>query len=229
MARPVKHDGGLLKHEGSKFWWMQYRDKSGKRQRKSIGTQDWNEGQQRLRGECLQARDKTSLSSLRRGQCLAVSEWADFYLENFSRPPLRAASTHEANRRAVKHISKVFGDVRLADLSADDIELYLRQRLRARVLTRTRALNFLHFDQAAAASIICFWSVWMSRDLKAGCWCVYFLAKKCDQVETRRAARITSPFGQLRVGCAALRAKSLEGSQQQGAVGGHGEDWLFGD
>ena len=29
MARPVKHDGGLYKREGSKIWWMRYRDKDG--------------------------------------------------------------------------------------------------------------------------------------------------------------------------------------------------------
>lgn len=137
MARPVKHDGGLFRREGSKFWWMEYRDKSGKRQRESTGTEDWNEGQQRLR-ERLQARDNNTLSSLRRGQGVTMSEWADFFMENFSRPPLRAEKTHIVNQRAIKHISKAFGDVKLPDLSADDIEMYLRQRLKARVPSRTR-------------------------------------------------------------------------------------------
>lgn len=54
MARPIKHDGGLYKRQGSAIWWMQYRDKSGIRQRESTGAEDWNEAQQSLR-ERLQA------------------------------------------------------------------------------------------------------------------------------------------------------------------------------
>src|ERR1035437_4488541 len=29
LAGPVKHDGSLYKREGSKIWWMRYRDKDG--------------------------------------------------------------------------------------------------------------------------------------------------------------------------------------------------------
>ena len=46
MARPIKHDGGLFKRTESTVWWMQYRDKTGQRQRESTGTEDWNEAQQ---------------------------------------------------------------------------------------------------------------------------------------------------------------------------------------
>ena len=56
MARPIKHDGGLFKRTGSTVWWMQYRDKTGQRQRESTGTEDWNEAQRVLR-ERLEARD----------------------------------------------------------------------------------------------------------------------------------------------------------------------------
>ncbi len=136
MARPIKHDGGLFKRTGSKVWWMQYRDKAGERQRESTGTEDWNEAQQRLR-ERLQARDNNSLSSLRRGQELAFGEWADFYLENFSRPPFRALKTHEVNQRGLKHLRAVFEKTKLAELTADDIEMYLRKRLKQRVTIKT--------------------------------------------------------------------------------------------
>ena len=67
MARPVKHDGGLYKRSESKVWWMQYRDKSGQRQRESTGTEDWDEAQRILR-ERLQARDNNTLPSMRRGR-----------------------------------------------------------------------------------------------------------------------------------------------------------------
>jgi hypothetical protein len=81
----------LYKREGSKIWWMRYRDKDGIRQRESTLTEDWDEAQKRLR-ERLQARDNNTLPALRRGQDLTFGEWSDFYLENFSRPPFRARS-----------------------------------------------------------------------------------------------------------------------------------------
>jgi integrase len=138
MARPIKHDGGLFKRTGSKIWWMQYRDKAGERQRESTGSEDWNEAQQRLR-ERLQSRDNNSLSSLRRGQELTFEEWADFYLETFSKPPFRAPKTHEANRRGLKHLTNAFGKIKLAELTADNIEMYLRTRLKQRLVIKTRA------------------------------------------------------------------------------------------
>ena len=137
MARPVKHDGGLYKRKGSNVWWMQYRDKDGIRQRETTGTEDWNEAQQRLR-ERLQARDNNTLPALRRGQDLTFGEWSDFYLENFSKPPFRALKTHEVNQRALKHLRNVFESTRLANLTADDIEMYLRQRLKQRARVKTK-------------------------------------------------------------------------------------------
>ena len=138
LARPVKHDGGLYKREGSKIWWMRYRDKDGIRQRESTLTEDWDEAQKRLR-ERLQARDNNTLPALRRGQDLTFGEWADFYLENFSRPPFRAQKTHEVNQRALKHLRKMFENTKLAELTADDIEMYLRKRLKQRALVKTKA------------------------------------------------------------------------------------------
>ena len=138
MARPVKHDGGLYKREGSKIWWMRYRDKDGVRQRESTLTEDWDEAQKRLR-ERLQARDNNTLPALRRGQDLTFGEWSDFYLENFSRPPFRAQKTHEVNQRALKHLRKMFESTKLAELTADEIEMYLRRRLKQRALVKTKA------------------------------------------------------------------------------------------
>jgi len=116
---------------------MHYRDRAGVRQRESTGTDDWDKAQQRLR-ERLQARDNNTLSSLRRGQDLAFGEWADFYLENFSKPPFRALKTHEVNQRALKHLRVTFEGIKLGDLTADEIEEYLRDRLTQRVVIQTR-------------------------------------------------------------------------------------------
>ena len=136
MARPVKHDGGLYKREGSKIWWMRYRDKDGVRRRESTLTEDWTEAQKCLR-ERLQARDNNTLPALRRGQDLNFGEWSDFYLENFSKPPFRAPKTHEVNGRALKHLRAVFETTKLAELTADAIEEYLRRRLKQRVVVKT--------------------------------------------------------------------------------------------
>ena len=74
----------------------------------------------------MQARDNNTLPALRRGQDLTFGEWADFYLENFSRPPFRAQKTHEINERALKHLRGMFENTKLANVNADDIETYLR-------------------------------------------------------------------------------------------------------
>jgi hypothetical protein len=49
-----------------------------------------------------------------------------FFMENYSKPPIRAAKTHEANQRAMMHLQATFGSWRLVDVTADDIEQYLR-------------------------------------------------------------------------------------------------------
>jgi integrase len=93
--------------------------------------------QKRLR-ERLQARDNNTLPALRRGQDLAFGEWADFYRESFSRPPFGAQKTHEVNQRALKHLRKMFESTKLAELTVDDIEMYLRKRLKHRALVKTK-------------------------------------------------------------------------------------------
>jgi integrase len=137
MSRPRKHDGVVYRRSGSQFWWMRYRDRDGTRRQESTGTSDWKEAQKRLR-ERLQARDDNVLDTLRRGEHLAFQEWGAVFLENYSKPPLRSAKTHEANVRCIGHVSQAFGQVKLADLSADSVEAYLRQRLRQRVRRKAR-------------------------------------------------------------------------------------------
>jgi integrase len=137
LARPVKHDGSLYKRDESKVWWMHYRDKGGVRRRESTLSEDWGEAQKCLRDR-LQARDNNTLPALRRGQDLTFGEWADFYLENFSRPPFRALKTHEVNQRALKHLRKMFENTKLAELTADDIEMYLRGRLKQHVMVKAK-------------------------------------------------------------------------------------------
>ena len=137
MARPSKHDGVVYRRDDSKIWWMRYRDKSGGRHLESTGTEDWDEAQRRLR-ERLQARDNRTLEVVRRGEQLTFQDWADSFMENYSKPPIRAQKTHEANERAMKHLRATFGSWRLVDVTPDDIEQYLRARLKKRARVKTK-------------------------------------------------------------------------------------------
>jgi len=136
MARPSKHDGVVYRRDGTQFWWMRYRDRSGKRCQEPTGTADWDEAQKRLR-ERLQARDEDILEIVRKGEHLTFAEWAEFFLENYSKPPMRMPKTHDANMRATKHLKAAFGTHKLASVSADDVEMYLRRRLQQRVKWKT--------------------------------------------------------------------------------------------
>jgi hypothetical protein len=76
---------------------------------------------------------------------MGFEQWVDFFLENYSKPPIRADKTHNANMRASKHLKGAFQGCKLADLTADGIELYLRKRLRDRVRVKTTA-GFIERD-----------------------------------------------------------------------------------
>jgi integrase len=51
---------------------------------------------------------------------------------------VRAEKTHEANERCIKHLKPAFGTSRLVDITADSIDLYLRERLRQRVRIKVK-------------------------------------------------------------------------------------------
>ena len=137
MPRARKYDGVVYRRAGTEFWWIRYRDRKGIAHRESSQTADWEEANKRLR-ERLLARDANLLEVVRKGETLTFGQWADFFLENYSKPPMRAEKTHEANQRCAKHLKAAFGASTLADLTADSIELYLRERLRQRVRVKAK-------------------------------------------------------------------------------------------
>ena len=137
MSRARKYDGIVYRRAGTEIWWIRYRDRKGIARRESSQTADWQEANKRLR-ERLQARDENLLEGTRKGETLAFEQWADFFLENYSKPPVRAAKTHEANERCTKHLKAAFGESRLVDITADSIDLYLRERLRQRVSIKAK-------------------------------------------------------------------------------------------
>ena len=149
MARPKKHDGVLYRR--GRFWWMRYRDRDGTRRLESTGTTDWQEAQTRLR-ERLQARDENVLAVVRRGQQLTFHEWADFFLEHYSQPPFRSRKTHAANQNALKQLKPVFGAQRLSAIGAEDVEEYLRRRLRQPKRVRTR-LGYRELGRVKPATV----------------------------------------------------------------------------
>jgi integrase len=137
MPRARKYDGVVYERAGTEFWWIRYRDSKGVVRRESSQTVDWQEANKRLRDR-LRARDENRLEIVQKGEALSFGQWADFFLENHSKPPVRAVKTHKANERCVKHLKAAFLASRLVDLTADSIELYLRERLRQRVRIKVR-------------------------------------------------------------------------------------------
>jgi integrase len=137
MARPLEQDGAVYQRQGTNFWWMRYRDRNGILRKESTGVKDWQAANKKLR-ERLRARDGNILEIVRRGEALNFGQWADFFLENYSKPPIREQKTHNANQRATKHLRIAFGTHKLFDVTADDIELFLRERLRQRIRTKTK-------------------------------------------------------------------------------------------
>ena len=108
MPRARKYDGVVYRRTGTQIWWIRYRDRKGVARRESSQTADWQEANKKLR-ERLQARDANLLEVIRKGETLTYGQWADFFLENYSKPPMRAEGTHEANERCIKHLKAAFG------------------------------------------------------------------------------------------------------------------------
>ncbi len=132
MSKPRKQDGVVYSRKDGKILWIRYRDRIGKPCRESTQTEDWQEANRKLR-ERLLARDGNLLEAIRKGEALGFGEWVDSFLENYSRPPIRAHKTHEANMRCAIHLKAAFPGRRLVEITADAIEDYLRNRLRQRV------------------------------------------------------------------------------------------------
>ena len=132
MSKERKQDGVVYSRKDGKVLWIRYRDRNGKRCRESTHTEDWHEANRKLR-ERLHARDGNLLEVVRKGEALDFGEWVDSFLDNYTRPPLRANKTHEANMRCANHLKAAFPGRKLVDITADAIEDYLRQRVRVKL------------------------------------------------------------------------------------------------
>jgi integrase len=130
---------------------MCYSDRDGKRIRESTLTENWQEAHQKLR-ERLLARDGQVLEIVKKGEQLDFVQWMDFFLENYSKPPFRSCKTHVANLRVAKHLRNAFRSRKLAGLTANEIEWYLRKRLRDRVRIKTVA-GFVERQELKPATV----------------------------------------------------------------------------
>jgi integrase len=138
MSKPRRQDGVVYPRKDGKILWIRYWDRNGKPRRESSHTADWDEANRKLR-ERLQARDGNLLEVIRKGESLNFGEWADTFLKNYSKPPMRAAKTHGAHIRCINHLKSAFVSRRLVELTADAIEQYLRDRLAQRVRIRLKS------------------------------------------------------------------------------------------
>ena len=77
----------------------------------------------------LVARDEGLLPSAAPDGGITFNEWADWFLENRSKPPFRRENTHRLNLGALKFLRPRFGENRLSDITVEDIEAYLIKRL----------------------------------------------------------------------------------------------------
>jgi integrase len=135
MSKPKKRDGAVYARSDGEVLWIRYWDRNGKAHRESTHTVDWDEANRKLR-ERLQARDGNLLEVIRKGEALNFGDWVDSFLKSYSKPPIRAAKTHEVNIRCATHLKAAFESRKLVDLTADVIEQYLRDRLEQRVRVR---------------------------------------------------------------------------------------------
>jgi hypothetical protein len=127
-GRPRNSNGAVFRRDGSSNWWIRYRDDEGRIRRESTRFKDQEEAEKLLR-ERLQARDHGALRALLQGNALTLNEWADWFLENRSRPPFRAMKPHLENLNALKFLRPAFGCMRLTEISSDAIEEYILRRL----------------------------------------------------------------------------------------------------
>ena len=127
-GRPRNTAGSLYLRRNSRVWWMSYREQNGRWRQTSTGQREKGEAAKVLRKR-LVARDEGLLASAAPGGEIRFNEWADWFLENRSKPPFRSEKTHLQNLGTLKFLRPRFGKQRLSDITVEDIESYLMTRL----------------------------------------------------------------------------------------------------
>jgi integrase len=150
-GRPRNARGTVYQRTGSALWWVRYRDRAGRIMKESTGTTDREEAERFLRDR-LDARDEGKLPVLLASKNLIFDTFADWFLENKSRPPSRAEKTHSANLNALKFLRPAFGSLRLSDITPEAIEDYLGHRLCSKRRIHTK-FGVVHRDLLKPATV----------------------------------------------------------------------------
>ena len=127
-GRPRNTSGSLYSRRDSRLWWMSYRDHNGKFRQESTGEREKGEAEKVLRKR-LVARDEGLLPSASPDGGITFNQWADWFLENRSQPPFRSESNHQLNLSVLKFLRPRFGKHKLANITPEEIEAYLMNRL----------------------------------------------------------------------------------------------------
>ena len=136
-GRPRNTGGSLYRRRDSSVWWMSYRDQEGRFKQESTGEKSRDEAEKVMRKR-LVARDEGLLPSASPDGAITFDEWSDWFLENRSKPPFRSEKTHQQNLGALKFLRPRFGKTNLQDITSEDIEAYLMQRLNTGKRVRTK-------------------------------------------------------------------------------------------
>ena len=127
-GRPRKTFGAVYSRKNSVFWWIRYRDRDGHIVKESAGTTEREDAERFLRDR-LSARDEGKLPAILSSKNLTFGEWADWFLDNRSKPPYRSQKTHHQNTNAVKMLRPVLGAYRLSEITSEAVEGYIEHRL----------------------------------------------------------------------------------------------------
>ena len=137
-GRPRNTSGSLYLRRDSRVWWMSYRDHNGRLRQESTGRKEKGEAEKVLHKR-LVACDEGLLPSTLPDAGISFNQWADWFLENRSKPPFRSEQTHQQNLSALKFLRPRFGKNKLSDITPENIEAYLMTRLNTgkRVYTKS--------------------------------------------------------------------------------------------
>ena len=127
-GRPRKMEGTIYQRKNSRFLWVRYRTNEGKVQSESTGETDIEKAARFLRDR-LNSRDDGNLSVILASKNLTFNQWADWFMANKSKPPIRAEKTHEQNLNALKLLRPIFGELPISAVTSEAIEEYLQKRL----------------------------------------------------------------------------------------------------
>ena len=127
-GRPRNTSGSLYSRRDSRVWWMSYRDHNGRFRQESTGRKEKGEAEKVLRKR-LVARDEGLPPSVAPDAGIRFNQWADWFLENRSKPPFRGEQTHRQHLGTLKFLRPRFGKKRLSEITVEEIESYLMTRL----------------------------------------------------------------------------------------------------